>query len=295
MQASDFPERIQIQTHSYCNARCIMCAYPDTVGTFKGGFMDEDLFVKIINECSKHQLEKIELFLMNEPLMDKRIADRIRYAKKKNPNTIISLSTNASLLDAGLADKLIYSGLDWITLSVHGVSKEVYEKIMVGLDHDKVFTNINTFLSKLKKSGKQIIVNLVCKEALLSESEQELTKKYWGERGQKIHMGLVNNRAGNVEGYDELVPQSFDVFPHCTRPFWFAGILFNGDVVMCCMDYKREVILGNVKNSLIQDIWKGDKYTKLRDAFTKKDKEGLLLCKKCVMNKVPDKEHLCKI
>ncbi len=41
-------------------------------------------------------------------------------------------------------------------------------------------------------------------------------------------------------------------------------ILFNGDVVLCCMDWRREVILGNLHQQTIREIWNGEAYNNVR-------------------------------
>lgn len=45
----------------------------------------------------------------------------------------------------------------------------------------------------------------------------------------------------------------------CKAPFRFIQISANGDVVMCCHDYNRLHIFGNVKNQSLEEIIKSDK------------------------------------
>ena len=50
----------------------------------------------------------------------------------------------------------------------------------------------------------------------------------------------------------------------CGRPF--SGpieVLVNGDVIMCCFDYNSKMILGNLNESSILDIYSSEKYLEI--------------------------------
>jgi len=49
-------------------------------------------------------------------------------------------------------------------------------------------------------------------------------------------------------------------------------ILFNGDVVLCCMDWKRKVVLGNVRSQSIEKIWNSRKYEAVRKIISGENK-----------------------
>jgi len=85
-----FPEFFLIQTISYCNARCLICPYADTVSIQEQGPMDLDLFKKIIDEASlyQNQVKQIMPYLMNEPLLDKTLVEKINYIHLKNPKCL---------------------------------------------------------------------------------------------------------------------------------------------------------------------------------------------------------------
>ena len=73
---------------------------------------------------------------------------------------------------------------------------------------------------------------------------------------------MLVNRAGNVENYDELryTPQAAQPVRTCELLFYKMYILASGDVVLCCMDWRRQVVLGNVRQQRLRDIWNGDAY-----------------------------------
>src|SRR4030043_1970519 len=68
-----FPDLISFQTNSSCNARCIGCPHPLVKKSVPQGMMSDDLFRKIIDECSKQPVKLILPFFMNEPFTDKHL------------------------------------------------------------------------------------------------------------------------------------------------------------------------------------------------------------------------------
>jgi len=107
MNRIKFPNKVMIQTTSLCNSNCVMCPYGKTMKIQPQGKMEWKLFKKIINECKKHDVKRILLYLMNEPLMDKDIVKKINYAKKRNPKAIVHLVSNGNLLNEKLSKKLL--------------------------------------------------------------------------------------------------------------------------------------------------------------------------------------------
>ena len=143
-----FPKYIMIQTTSYCNADCIICPYGSLVKKQPQGVMDFKTYKKIIDEASNYKVKRILLYLMNEPLMDKDIVSKINYATEKNPNAVIHIVSNGSLLNKKLSMDLINSKLDYIEFSVLANRTETYRKTM-HLDFDKTIKGILNFIKMM--------------------------------------------------------------------------------------------------------------------------------------------------
>ncbi len=52
----EFPNNIQIQTTSFCNASCGFCPYPETSQEHPMGRMKEDLFRSIVDQLADHEI-----------------------------------------------------------------------------------------------------------------------------------------------------------------------------------------------------------------------------------------------
>jgi radical SAM protein with 4Fe4S-binding SPASM domain len=58
-------------------------------------------------------------------------------------------------------------------------------------------------------------------------------------------------------------------------------VLYNGDVVLCCMDWRRQVVMGNVGEDSLEHIWKGPRYRRYREMHMKNRAAELPLCGVC--------------
>lgn len=65
-----------------------------------------------------------------EPTMDKKFVDYVRLAKKKFKVPFVGLVSNGQLLTEEKIEELIDAGLDEITLSAHGITKQTFESLM---------------------------------------------------------------------------------------------------------------------------------------------------------------------
>ena len=60
----------------------------------------------------------------------------------------------------------------------------------------------------------------------------------------------------------KLIPQ--EKTQYCPHPFTDFGVLWNGDVSLCCLDYDGTLNVGNVKNHSVEDVLKSVDSKKLR-------------------------------
>lgn len=257
-----FPNYVMIQTVSGCNASCKFCPYPYIRKQIPFSKMDDSTFRKIIDECSHHKNIKVIMpYLMNEPLLDRNLPDKIAYIKAKIPWVKVHILTNGSLLDKEFARSLIKSGIDWIGFSFHGIYPQTVEEVM-GIDFHNTLDNILNFIEISKSSGKnlsQFIMVTFLQHDKLSFQEKEETFKFWKEKGITRISFYTSpiSRAGNVP----IFPKIKNGKIYGCNSIWadeMVHILCDGTVVLCCMDWRREVILGNVKENSIEEIWNSE-------------------------------------
>jgi radical SAM protein with 4Fe4S-binding SPASM domain len=231
-------------------------------------------------------VERFTLCLDNEPLMDATLGEKYAVLKKYCPDSIRNLTTNATMLTQAKIDELIGSGLvDEVFLSVNGASKEVYEKIMV-LPFEKVMANLDNFCAYLRahpeiKKKLRVRINTV-RTKLVAPEIPEMTRR-WEAEGFEMHVIDMDNRGDQLDmkdvGEEEMKP-----ITTCRRPFHTLVLTWEGQAVQCCVDYKREVKLGNVHEQSVYEIWNGPWATQLRREYLAADFANLPICAVCKIN-----------
>lgn len=245
-----------------------------------------DLYKKIIDECSQHQnVERIILYLNNEPLLDPAIVERIDYAKQKVPWSSVHILTNGSLLNDTRADKLIQSKLDWIGISFHGIQKETIEKAM-GINFETAFKRICQFIQKVDNSEKNLkdyIMITFLKHPFLSNKEKQDSFDFWHSKGiERISYfdGPVS-RAGNVKQLKRVYHKSPIIGCNTIWTKDMIHVVEDGTVILCCMDWNREVVLGDLKKESISSVWNNERRRIWLGIEGKKRLPEDFLCKKC--------------
>lgn len=249
IKLGDMPYAVIIEPTNFCNLHCKMCMN-STMKRGKG-YMDDDLFRKIIDELAI-EAPNVSLWLngMGEPLLDKKLGRRIRYAIDKGL-TNISVNSNATLLTREIADDLVDSGLHQLVCGVDAFEKETYEGIRIGGNRDKVYDNINYLLDKVKNTPDcHLKVEVQQIEMEKNQKEQEVFTEYW--RGRGAYLKIIPYQTWLGWG-DEQWEISGDRIA-CSKINMFQ-IFWNGTVPLCGCDYDARSKIGNIREDSIKDIW----------------------------------------
>jgi radical SAM protein with 4Fe4S-binding SPASM domain len=99
-------------------------------------------------------------------------------------------------------------------------------------------------------------------------------------------LGGIVGRAGNLKG--KAVPWRAGRIKcsACGPELDHNVLLPNGDVVLCCMDYGMEHILGNLTATGYPELFRGEAYRRVREA-QRDDASGDPICRRCELA-VPD-------
>lgn len=281
-----FPQIIQIQTQYGCNARCIFCPMGREDNQIIGQ-MEDRTFERIVEEAIRSNVKVLSPYLQNDPLVDRKLHEKIsviREIRGMKPFPKTKIITNGGLLTEDRAYNLINAGLEYIVFSVHGVDKEIYDGIMQGPKFETVTKNIDRFL-KIKEELGAKNPDIEVWAVLTKDVEAQLdeTKEYWESRGIRFKGRQLDNRANpDIIDTSEMAGDETDwkYAYYCTIPFWRAWILWNGDMVLCCVDWERTTVFGNIHKQSIKEIWNSEPYRKYRQRMKNRDLAGTL-CENC--------------
>lgn len=265
---------IIIETTNLCNASCVMCSYP--MMKRKKGVMNEKLFRKIVIEAKELRIRRFTLSGIGEPLIDLNFINRIVYIKSQIKNSKVSFFTNASLLNKEKANQLVKSGIDEIIISFNGY-KNSYEKVM-GLNFNRAVNNIKYFL---KIRPKNLHVHLSC--MYVNENARDIKKinELWGKYVDLIAIKMPENWAGGKKVQTPFsLPYPSKKWP-CKGLFDSFNINWDGEVVICCRDFNAQLVLGDINEQSIQEIWSGKKFQEIRLKHLEGKINEIPICRHC--------------
>ncbi|HVF39761.1 MAG TPA: radical SAM protein [Gemmatimonadaceae bacterium] len=290
-----FPPYVQLQTINACQASCTMCPFDTYSKVFQRGRIDDVLFEKITAEIAEHpEIHAFIPMLQNEPLLDKRLFDRLRRFRQISSGRVsLELVTNGALLTDEAIEGIRDVNLDVLDISLDAATRETYEKIRIGLDFDAVMAGVERAIAA-DLPNTRIFVRLVRQRDNVREIRQ--FAKQWRARGVGVFIYSAHDRAGSVEGFDERIriPRNAQpilhklerrasrlMFGHCPVPYSVASILHNGDVLTCVHDWARKEIVGNLRDSTLAEVWNGERMREIRALVSKRRYDEVPACRDC--------------
>lgn len=136
-----------------CNFRCKMCYFSDEEKrkSFRGRLKYEE--VEAIAKSLFHRALKLQVGCGAEPTLHKDLVKIIALGKRYGV-PYVSLTTNGNLLGKEQLAAAVENGLDELTLSAHGFTRETYEYLMTNGQFD-LFRQLLASVAEVKKQHPQ--------------------------------------------------------------------------------------------------------------------------------------------
>lgn len=270
---------VRYEVTDHCNAECVMCPREIHKLGRPHGVMSTAKYKASIDEVVGLGCTQIVLTGFGEPLVDKKLEQKIEYAKSKGLNTYFI--SNASLLTKKRAASIIEAGLDELRVSFYGMQTSTYNKVMVGLEFDVTMKNLADFLALRDELGTKkprLEMNWIVLPE--NEGDTDAFREYWEPRADAIEIWKPHNFGDGRsyrQRYEEMAMKNT-----CGRPEnGPLQIQWNGEVIPCCYDYNNKIVLGNAFEQPVLEILNSDKYRLLRYAHSEKNFNLFPFCNQC--------------
>lgn len=274
-----FPLHLDIESVALCNLRCPFCATTHQQwGEDERGYMDFDLYRKIIDEGAKNGLCAIKLSLRGEPLLHPKLPEMVAYAKSKGILDVY-FNTNATLLTASKFEELIDAGLDRISISFEGYEKETYEKFRVGARFDKVLNNVSS-LREIREKRKSDHPQIRVQTVLLDELKGNFPSyvDFWKRYADEVSYLDARAETGGSNGSDRPAEWA------CPFLWQRMTILWDGTILPCLMHGVKDfspMVQGNAAKCSVADLWNGPREKELREHHSKGESHLVPSCCQC--------------
>jgi len=282
-----FPFMIDIEVTNHCNLSCNCCA--QQIMTRKKGFMEWELFRKIIDECALHNTP-IRLIRFGEPFLHKDILKYCSYAKERG--LPVHITNNGLIITEEHMKALVDIGIDSIIFSFQGASKERYEIMRNNHCYDRLASNI---VRMVELRGTRPRPYIHVSSTMTDESHEEVDDfvNCWSAIVDSVGTGKTNltflseNQLKSLKSVSKIKALRESetikkIYSPCTEVYQKLSVDWDGKVTCCCGDYDNFMVVGDILVSSLYDIWNSSRALKKFRSMLDANMHGSLpLCKKC--------------
>ena len=266
------PYCLFIDPCSLCNFKCRFCAMQASEEPlpFKKQLMPMELYKKIIDDISgfPDKLKMLRLAAHGEPLLHPQLPEMIRYAKEKGVTEFVEIVTNGSLLKPELNQALVESGLDCIRISIEALDAEGYrENTGARVEFDELLAKIGYFNRRSDIAGNSCEVYVKTVDATANTKEREAA--FYSLFENISHKMWIDHIIPIWAGWDDLSNrfelqqigvhgQALREIKVCPFPLYSLVITPDGIATVCCSDWKRKLVIGDLNRQSLKEVWDGD-------------------------------------
>lgn len=285
----NLPRGLHIEGTNICNAKCTFCAYPQMERPKQTMPMEQ--FSQLIDQYVSMGGKYVSLTpIVGDPFVDPHVFERLDYLDRCPEIEGFYFYTNAILMKPDVSKKLIAYGAKLkVHVSMGGFDRETYKAIM-GVDyfnlvrrHIEAFIEIKTKLN----SPVNFAISVRCPKSKCTGELWKLIRRSqdkgiltieWPYYGFDSWTGKIKAEDLKKVGLEPMIP------PYkrgaCELLYMRPVVLANGKVNACaCRDVEAQLIVGDINESKLEEVWTGKAINDLIDRHEKGDFPEV--CRRC--------------
>ncbi len=287
------PMNITIEPSSYCNLECPVCETGAGILGRANQLMQFNNFKIVVDKVYSHT-NTLMLYFMGETFLNKNAYEMIRYAKQKGI-PFITTCTNGDVVNP---EKLVKSGLDEVSFQIGGMTQETHSVYRIGSNLATVLKNLEDTIKFRDEFGSDLTVS--CGFILMKHNEHEV--ETFNTQMAKIGVDnavVIGACVRTVEQGREMLPSDTtyweydpDAFSNgiliprkrlpsgCPWIYYSLVVQADGKVTPCCRDPKGTMVMGNLLERELGEIWNGLKFQNFRKKLLENQKD-MDICSLC--------------
>lgn len=290
------PTIFNIETTNYCNMKCVFCARTIYMER-KNIWINDNLFESMLDKIVTHDPKELDEFLnwlkndtifdpsevsengfyfsivskclilhgYGEPFLDKFLIKRLEACKKRNIPTYFSCTPATMTVEKAV--HAMEAGLTVLKFSLDAMDDEKIKTIRGKKANFDESINKILELIEIKKKRNLKTLLVPCMIAINNDEENKKMHQnfinFWKDKDVFAYVKSQDNR-WLFEQNEELKNHSHYAKQYCEYPWTSLTVMAEGNIVPCTQISNNEIVLGNVNNNSLEEIWNGKEYEKFR-------------------------------
>lgn len=268
------PWSVQIELAEGCSRLCSFCGLNgirEKAGNYK--FMTIETAYVLAQQLSEFcPNARMEFAMHGEPTMNPKFLEIIGVFRAALPKAQMQLTTNGvRFLKRDMQvemENIFKAGIDFIILDTYYPERDILREKAAAVTGMKILDYYDECLPKgispWNNYHRKMNNTVILMDDLLARNGESKTR-------------TIQNHAGN-NPLNEIVKEPLR--KTCTLAFREVGVIWNGDVRLCCHDWKGEYKISNIHEQHLKEIWKHPKWEAARTFLQNKDR-SITPCNKC--------------
>jgi short-subunit dehydrogenase/MoaA/NifB/PqqE/SkfB family radical SAM enzyme len=159
----------QVESAIACNLKCVMCPWREMAKEAENrGIMMQAVWEAIRPYLNR--VQSVDFTGGGEPLLQPKLAEWI--ADATNAGCETGFLSNGLLLTEEKLNKILDAGVNWICISMDGATAEMYNKIRVGSNFDRVCENVANIARLRTVNIPKTMINFVLMDMNFHQMEE---------------------------------------------------------------------------------------------------------------------------
>jgi radical SAM protein with 4Fe4S-binding SPASM domain len=268
LKITTMPAFLKVEISRCCYVRCKYC-FEEKAEIFYPFPLYKTLIDKL-----KYYLFEVSLYDIGEPLLNKNILDYIRYAHFNKIGTIISTSLSVKKPDE-FWKNIILSGLDYLIVSIDGISEKVYNQYRTYGDLNLVLSNLMKLQEYRSKYKNNIFIEWQMIDLPWNKHEQKSAKSLSRELGCDSFRLIPEVTQKRIRYSKEILHRQ----RNCLLPFIIFIVNAYNQVRPCYKIYGGNLSIGDLNHSTFEEIWNGEEISQIRNKYSIRSREYCSTCR----------------
>lgn len=284
-----FPRMMDVELTNVCNFHCLMC--PVGIGTQQRpkGTMSEEVFSRVLDQAAAHGCH-LRFILWGEPTLHPHWLEWMGRAVASG--VYVHFNTNGSRIGEDDMHRLVEMGLHSIKFSFQGVDRKSYREMRNTDYYEELLGKVKR-LYEIRGDSPSPYLHV---STTITYEGPELVKAFRERVGaftDKVTVGrteLARFDASSarlsaeetallerMKREDKLVRKH----PRCPEIFDKLSVYWDGRVTACCRDFDGAMLLGDVLETPLEEIWRSPRLAAYREALAREEYDRFPLCRVC--------------